>query len=256
MNKIYLALLLILFLASLLRLVFLNNVPTAISYDQLYYILNAKSFLFTGTDLTGSINPFHFLIFQYPPDGLTQAELPFFLQFPLLSFFPFSLFNVVLPNALLSILTVLILFLIGAKLFDKKTGLYISLVAAINPWFIFIGRTFYEVVPAIFFYLCGFYILLIARKWKILFAFPLFLLAFYSYIGTKLIFFPFILLVVLYCYFVVHKRHYTKQYIILLILSLFTILFFVFQAKKATIIELSKEKREGRPPTEGRPPMI
>lgn len=232
MNKLYLVLLFIIFLASLLRLILLNNVPNAISYDQLYYILNAKSFLYTGTDLSGSITPFHLLLFQYPTDGLTQAELPFFLQFPLLSFLPMSLQTIVLPNAIISILIVGIMFLIGAKLFDKKTALFISLIAAINPWFIFIGRTFYEVVPATFFYLCGFYILLIARGWKILFAFPLFLLAFYSYIGTKLIFFPFILLAVLYCYFVLHKRKYAKQYLVLLILSLLTSFFLFFQLQQ------------------------
>ena len=232
MNKIYFLLLTIILLASILRLTMLNNIPVAISYDQLYYILNAKSFLYTGADLSGSINPLQLLIFQYATDGLTQAELPFFLQFPLLSFLPMSLQTIVLPNAILSILTVGILFLIGAKLFDKRTALFISFVAAINPWFVFIGRTFYEVVPATLFYLCGFYVLLIAKGWKILFAFPLFLLAFYAYIGTKLIFFPFILLAVLYCYFAVNKKHFTKQYLVLVLLALLTTLFFAFQLQQ------------------------
>ena len=222
----------IIILATLLRLAFLNNVPNSITYDQLYYILNAKSFLHTGTDLAGVINPLQLLIFHYPKEGLAQAELPFFLQLPFLSFLPMSLFTVVLPNALLSILTVLILFLIGTKLFNQKTGLYIALVAAINPWSIFIGRTFYEMVPATFFYLLGFYVLLIARGWKILYAFPLFLLAFYSYIGTKLIFLPFIVIAVLYCYCAIHKKQFTKQYVVLLILALLTTLFFAFQLQQ------------------------
>jgi len=229
MKKIYVFLGLIVLLAAFLRLPFLNNVPNSITNDQTYYILNAKSFLATGADLSGSVNPFQLFLFQYPSVGMVQAELPFFLQFPLLSFLPMSLAAVILPNALLSIATVLLFFLIGKKLFDQKTALFISFAAAINPWFIFTGRTVYEIVPAVFFYLCGFYILLIAKKWKILWAFPFFLLAFYSYIGTKLLFLPFIVLMVIYCYFVVHKKQYAKHYLTLIGLACVTVFFFFFQ---------------------------
>lgn len=229
MKKLTVFLILILGLAALLRLTFLNNVPNSITYDQIYYVLNAKSFLAMGTDLSGAINPLQLFFFHYPQLGLVQSELPFFLQFPLLRFLPMSLAVVTFPNALISILTVFIFYLLAKKLFDTKTALYVSLVAAINPWFIFIGRTFYEMVPATFFYVSGLYVLLVAKKWKILWAFPLFLLAFYSYIGTKLIFFPFILLAVLYCYFSINKKQYGKQYLSLILLSLLTIVFFLFQ---------------------------
>src|SRR4051812_40770655 len=121
MKKTFVFLGLILLLAAALRLPFLDNVPNSITNDQTYYILNAKSFLTTGMDISGTINPFQLFLFHYPAGSLVQAELPFFLQFPLLSFLPMSLATVILPNALLSILTVIIFYLIGKKLFDNKT---------------------------------------------------------------------------------------------------------------------------------------
>lgn len=219
----------ILFIAGLLRTIWINSVPPAVNYDQLYYLINAKSFFLTGKDISQTISLLDILLFKYPPNDLVQAELPFFLSFLTVGPFPYSLVLSALPNIVLSILTVLLVYLIARHLFNTKVALLSAAVAAFNPWFIFIGRTLYEVVPATFFFLLGFYILLIAKNWKILLAFPVFLLAFYSYIGTKIIFLPLVIIFITYCYLVVNNKKYLKYYLGLLGLCVAVVLFFYLQ---------------------------
>lgn len=216
----------ILLLATLLRLVFLNTIPTSITGDELTYVLTAKSFLLSGHDASGTIAPWQLLLFQYPPISLPQAELPYFLLMPFVAE-SFSLFMVHLPFAMLGIVLVGLVYLVTKELFDHKVALLAAFFASISPWFIFINRTAYEMTPAMVFYLLGFYILLRTKGWHIFLAFPIFLLAFYSYIGTKLVFLPFIILAILYLYFVKHKRTFGKQYLSFFVVSLAFVLLFV-----------------------------
>lgn len=227
--RAWLPLIAIVIISFLVRFLYLESVPIAINNDQLHYILNARSFVLTGTDLSGTINIFEVLLFRYPLNELPQAELPFFLVLPFVAFFPFSLPVVAFPNVFISSATVVILYLVANKLFNKNVGLLTALVATFNPWFVFMGRTLYEVVPATFFYLCFIYVLLIAKGWKILWTFPLMLLAFYSYIGTKLIFLPVVFFTLVYVHFVVHKKKYLRQYSLLFILASLFVGFFLIQ---------------------------
>lgn len=226
----YTFLALVIVLSGIVRLIGIDQVPTSINNDQLHYATNAKFFFLTGRDFSGGITLPEVLLFQYPKNELPQAELPFFLAFPFVGIFPFSLTLLVLPNVILSCATVLVMYLIVRKLFgNTKMALIAALVTAINPWMIYIGRTSYEVVPATFFYLLSFYVLLVARGWKILYVVPILLLAFYSYIGTKLIFVPLVVLMLIYTYFFIHKKNYGMQYILVGISSLVLMLFFLFQ---------------------------
>ena len=131
--RAWLPLLLIVVIAFLVRFLFLDSVPIAINNDQLHYILNARSFVLTGTDLSGTINIFEVLLFRYPLNELPQAELPFFLVLPFVAFFPFSLPVVAFPNVFISSATVVILYLVTSKLFNKNVGLLTALVATFNP---------------------------------------------------------------------------------------------------------------------------
>ncbi len=219
----------IVIIALVLRALYLSQVPTATTYDQLYYILNAQSFLSTGKDISGSVGLIDLFFFKYPVGALAQAELPFILQVLSLIFFPLSLSSAAYPNVVLSCGVVILMYLIGRKLFDERTALIIAFTTAINPWMIFAGRTFYEMTPATFFYLAGFYVLLIAKKWKILFSLPLFFLAFYSYIGTKIVLIPFLFVSIFYCYFVINKRKYLLQYCVLLGVSMLFVLLYALQ---------------------------
>jgi len=223
----------LLFVLTILpRFVFLNNVPVAINNDELHYVLNAKSFFVTGKDITGKISPLDVLLFKYPSDEMIQSELPYFLEMSIFGPINFSLAGLALPNAILGILTIALIYLITKKLFDEKTAFVAGFIAALNPWLIFVSRTSYEAGAAIPFFLGILYLLLVTKGWRILLTIPIAFLAFYSYIGTKLIFVPFMFLSILYAYLYVNKRKYLKQYAMLFVLSLLLTLFFVFQIKQ------------------------
>lgn len=221
-----LPIILILLLASILRFLWLDKVPVAIGGDELTYVFNAKAMFLTGSDISGTWNPLSAFIFHYPAYTTPQAELPYFLLAPIVGATPLSLFDARITFAILSILSVLLIYLIAKELFSREVGIIAGFIAAINPWLIYIGRTDYEQVPVTLFFLIGIYILLKAKDWKILWSVPILFLAFYSYIGTKLIFFPVVLIVCFYAYIFINKKKYLKQYLLVLLASFLLILFF------------------------------
>ena len=96
---------LIFLLATILRFLWLDRVPTAITGDELTYILNIKSVALTGTGLRDNWSLLSALFFKYPI-GLPQAELPYFILLPAVSFLNLSLLNVRLIYAAISVATV------------------------------------------------------------------------------------------------------------------------------------------------------
>ena len=215
----YLPLILVILLASFLRLLWIDRVPIAIGGDELTYIINAKSLFLTGSDISGTWNPLSGFIFRYPAYTLPQAELPYILLAPLVGLTPLSLFDARITYSLFSILTVVLIYFIAKELFNREVGFIAGIIAAINPWMVYIGRTDYEASPAILFFLVGLYILLKAKKEKILISIPFLFLAFYSYIGTKLAFIPFVFIACLYSYLVVNKKLYLKYYLVVFLAS-------------------------------------
>ena len=212
------------------RLLWLDKVPNAIGGDEMTYILTVKSIALWGKDLTGAWSPWQALFFIYPP-GYMQAELPYFLLLPIVGFTDLSLFNARIIYALISIGTVFLIYKITKELFGENVGVIAGFLAAINPWLFFIGRTNYEMVPAMFFYLLGLYALLILRNWKILFAFAFFAFAFYSYIGTKVLLLPFVFISLIYVYFFRNKRKFLKQYGVVFAGCIALIVFFFLSIK-------------------------
>ena len=215
---------LIFLLATILRFLWLDRVPTAITGDELTYILNIKSVALTGTGLRDNWSLLSALFFKYPI-GLPQAELPYFILLPAVSFFNLSLLNVRLIYAAISIATAFAMYLVVRELFDKKTALIAAFITAVNPWQIFIGRTTYETVPAMLFFLLGIYFLLREKSSRIFLSLIFFVLAFYSYIGTKVAFVPLILAVSFFAW-LQNKKKFTKQYVILNIACLLLVMFF------------------------------
>lgn len=223
---------------AFLRLFYLDKIPNAIGGDELNYVLTAKAIFLRGSDLTGVWNPLSILWFQYPP-GPSQAELPYLTQTLVVGPLPFSLFNARVFPALLSALTIPLLFLVTRKLLNNTTGLIAGFLLAINPWSIYIGRTSYEAVYAPFFFLAATAILLYAKSWKLLFAIPVLLLAFYSYIGTKLIFLPFVLIICWYSYAAINHKKYKNIFLIIGAFSVLLVLYF------AIFLLTGKEARTG-----------
>jgi 4-amino-4-deoxy-L-arabinose transferase-like glycosyltransferase len=226
----------ILVLAVLFRFVYLDRIPNAIGGDELVYPITAKSVALTGRDLTGTWNIFQSLIFRYPPNQ-QSAELPYFLHIPLSGFFPFTVLTTHLPFAILSAGTVLLFYVLAQLLFGTPAAIFVGLIAAVNPWLVVMGRTGYESTPATFFYLLGFYLLLRLKSWNILWSIIPFILAFYSYIGTKVLIIPFVILTAIIAY-IRHGHTYKIQYVLT---GLFSILFVAF-----FIIALSTAPRTSR----------
>lgn len=213
-------------LASVLRLLFLNIIPAAIGGDELTYILTSKAMYLYGSDITHTWNPLSIFIFQYP-QGTMQAELPYFLNFPVVGFFPFSLFAARISTALFSIAIIPLMYFIALKLFkNTNTALFAAFLAAVNPWMIYIGRTAYEQSPATFFFLLAFLVIISAKGKVLLWAIPALVLAFYSYIGTKVFFLPFVVVSVWYSYYVLNNKKYRREFLAILGVSVLLVFFF------------------------------
>lgn len=216
---------LIIILAAIPRFLLLNTIPAGVNYDELDYLLNAKAIYQTGTDLTNTWNP---LSLTTLPTESPKGELVSLILAPFIGPLPFSPFNLRYPFALFGILSVVLVYLITRKLWSEKPALIASLVWAINPLAIFNSRVGFDAPIAATLYLLFFTILLYASNWSLLFALiPLFL-AFYTYIGTKLIFLPFAFITILYTWKKSHRQKYAKQHrIILLVTALIFIHFIV-----------------------------
>lgn len=231
----------ILLIAILLRFLFLANVPNGIFNDELTYLLVTKSIILNGSDITGTWSPLSIFLFHYPPGllqtSLVQAELPYLLFLPAIKLFGLTMFGAHVTNAIAGVCLVIVMYFLTKKLFHQQIALIVSFFTAINPWLIVNSRTAYESIYAVLFYLLGIYILLIAKRWYILFAFPVFLLAFYSYIATKLIFLPLIVCSCLYLYLVTNHKKYLLQYVTLISAAMiFTVFFLIIQLHSGTRI--------------------
>lgn len=237
-KKRHLILLIIILLASTLRLLWLDRIPAAINGDELTYPITAKSVYLTGKDLSGTWSIYDALRFRYPPNQ-QQAELPYFLHFIVSGAMPFSLFNAHLPYALMGIGVTILLYAISTSLFGPTIGYITGFVAAVNPWSVTMSRTGYESTPATFFYLLGVYILIKTKKWELLWSIIPFILAFYSYIATKVLFIPFVSLSVLLAYRHNNKKYLTQYGIILLSTILFSIFFIIALKTSPTSTRIS-----------------
>jgi 4-amino-4-deoxy-L-arabinose transferase-like glycosyltransferase len=227
----------IVILASILRFLWLDKIPVAISLDELTYVINAKSIVLQWTDLTGKWNPLSAFLFQYPSFSPQQAELPYFVLAPFFFLFDASLFWARVPFALVSVGLAVVTYLLTKRLWSKPAALFAAFVAAINPWSIFIGRTAYEQTLSSFFFLLSFYLLLILKGRWIFISIPFLFLGFYSYIGTKASFIPFIAVVLVFVFFQ-NKKKYFKEYLTVFLSSLALVLVFLF-------ISQSGERAEG-----------
>lgn len=54
-------------ISSVLRLTYLDRIPTAIGQDEIDYQLTSKSIAISGKDISGTISPIDILQFHYPP---------------------------------------------------------------------------------------------------------------------------------------------------------------------------------------------
>ncbi len=228
----YRYLFIILIISFLIRGIFLNAVPTATNNDQLHYLLDAKSMYATGENLAGNSSIYNILLFQYPPNETVQAELPYILSLLTVGPFAFSMLNASIASVFLGVGVVVLFYFIGKSFINKEFGVILSAIAAINPWLIVMSRSAYEMMAATFFYLLTFYIFQKATKKYLFLSIPVMLFAFYSYIGTKLIFLPFVFVCIAYSYFVINKKKYKKEYLIIASFAVLLVGLFIFQLSR------------------------
>lgn len=190
MKKAWWFYILVLVLASLIRFIVLDRIPAGLVSDELDYVLNAKSIYLTGQNIYGTWSPFSLtpIAEEYP-----KAELPYLVSIPFVGPYAFNLLNAKAGYAIISIFFVVALMLIADSLFGHPVGMIAGLVAAINPWSVYFGRTAYDVPVAVTAYMLGTALLLRWRRWGVIAALLLWVFAFYSYIGMKLFFLPFAL---------------------------------------------------------------
>jgi 4-amino-4-deoxy-L-arabinose transferase-like glycosyltransferase len=195
-TQIYLIIFVII-VASVLRITGLGNIPYGFANDEVGYIFSGYTIGQTwGHDINGHLWPLSVNL------GDSLSPVPVYAIALLTSLFGLSPFISRLPFALMGIGSAILIFFICLELFEKEKviGFICSLVFSLSSWNIFITRGVWDVVPALFFYLLGFYIFLRNKsEGNVLWSLPAFLLGFYSYHATK-VFFPFFvfLLIVIY----------------------------------------------------------
>src|SRR3989338_10283387 len=108
--------LLLIIIAAFPRLILLDTIPAGINFEEIDYILNAKTLFVAGTDISGQWNP---LTLSTPPADETRGELLPLIIAPIIGPLPFSLFNFLLPFALVGIFNVILIYFLARKLFTE-----------------------------------------------------------------------------------------------------------------------------------------
>ena len=191
----------IILFAAIIRLIFLNVIPNGINDDELHFVLNSKSTYFNFTNFEGNTNPFKL------------AEFSSVLFAPIIGPLPTNLFTARLPHVLISCATIILFFLIVLKLTkDLNLAVITSAVLSLNPRSIYISRTAFDAPIAIFFYVLTIYLLTFPKTKYLILSTITGFLAFNSYIGTKILYFPIIATTSIFLWHSYHKK-YSRMYI-------------------------------------------
>ncbi len=155
--KSHALLLLIILLASVLRLVQLGNNPPSLYWDEVSLGWNASSILKTGNDEFGR----HLPLDTFPAFGDYKPPVYVYAVASAMKIFGQTDVAVRLPSALAGIITVLLTYLIVLRLFDNKNiALLSSLFVAISPWHIQVSRAAFEANLALMFMMLGLWLFL------------------------------------------------------------------------------------------------
>lgn len=154
-------LIVILLLASFLRLYGLNKVPVSLFGDELDVGYHAYNILKTGRDYSGNFMPLHF-------QSLAEWRTPLYLYsaVPTVAMFGITPYGVRLPAAIFGILCIWGMYLMVKEILlfgsvKTQSAEAISLLAAllltVSPWHLQYSRAAFEVTMLLAFYLFGIY---------------------------------------------------------------------------------------------------
>ena len=146
-------LMVILLIASVLRLWKLNTVPVSLFGDELDVGYHAYSILKTGKDYYGNSWPIHF-------HSIAEWRTPLYLYsaVPTVAIFGITPLGVRLPAAIFGILSVYIMFLFVRQIAGHRTLATIaSAILAVSPWSLQYSRAGFEATILLFLLLLGLY---------------------------------------------------------------------------------------------------
>jgi len=140
-------LLIILAVATLLRLLFLGTIPNGFFCDEASNAYDSYSMLKTLRDQHGTFLP----LFSRALDDYRET-LYAFITIPFIKIFGLNEFAARFPAALIGVLTVLVIYHLVKECFDRQTGLFAALLLAINPWHIQFSRIAFRaiLIPLLF----------------------------------------------------------------------------------------------------------
>lgn len=176
----------------LLRTLFINSSPPALYGDELTITLDVYSILKTGHDQLGNFLPLTFHMSAGRPAGYVYGSIPF------VALFGPTAIGVRALSILSGIGIIILLFLLGKKLFSEKVGLLAAAIGAVSPWEISLSRGGFEAHLALFLALLGTYLFILAKQKPVLFifsalSFGLTLHTYLTYKVTILLFLPLLL---------------------------------------------------------------
>ena len=124
-----LALLAIVTLGAALRLIRPGSAPPGLNQDEAINAWNAWCLLRTGADMTGAAWP----VFYSHAIGDNRTTLYFYALIPFQALGGLSVWTTRLPNALAGTAAISLIYWLGARLFDRSTGLVAALALAVMP---------------------------------------------------------------------------------------------------------------------------
>lgn len=172
--------------AFVLRFWHLNSYP-ALNADEASIGYDAYSLLQTGRDQHGNSWPISFQSFNdYKPGGYVYLVAPFVATLGL------NEWSVRIPNAILSVVSIYVVYLLVKELFGKDKELLALLSAlflAISPWHIHFSRGGWEANTATFFIMLGvlFFLKGIQKKKYLFLSVLFFVMSIYTYQATRVI---------------------------------------------------------------------
>ncbi len=186
LKKSLLWLLIILVLASLIRVYKLDKVPASLFGDEVDVGYQAYSLLKTGQDLQG--NSWPILI-----HSLSEYRVPLFIysDMPFVAIFGLNEWGVRLAAVFWGILGILGVYLLVRKLFNERIGLLTAGFLAISPWHIQYSRAGFEATMLLTFLIFATYFFLrgLEKKYFLIVSAILFGLTPYIY-STAVVFMP------------------------------------------------------------------
>lgn len=190
------ALLLILVVATFLRVWRLDKVPVELFGDELDVGIQANSILKTGRDYLDHPWPVMFSSFS-------ENRLPFLIYWtvPFVKVFGLNEWGVRLPAVSLGVISIVGIALLSRKLFDWRVALVSTVLLAISPWHLQFSRWSSDNIGILVWVAFGVWLFIkgLANKKMWYVAIVILAISFYSY-SVATVFMPLLVAVLLYAY--------------------------------------------------------